>query len=74
MYSFDGVEEKTRSNLLKGIVGFELRCEGFKGKFKLSQNKSQSVIQGLIAGLYNQSEKEVTESSKLASIMEQVSR
>jgi transcriptional regulator len=72
-YTFDNVESKTRSTLLKGIVGFKLCCDGFKGKFKLSQNKTQPVIQRVIAGLYNQSEKEVTDSTKLAMAMEKIS-
>ncbi|MBP6563753.1 MAG: FMN-binding negative transcriptional regulator [Neisseriaceae bacterium] len=36
---------------LKGIVGMELRVSKRQGKFKMSQNRSQADVDGVVAGL-----------------------
>jgi transcriptional regulator len=39
---WDSLSEKFRHGMLQGIVGFEMMVTRLEGKFKLSQNRSQS--------------------------------
>lgn len=42
--------------LIKAVVGVEIKVEQITGKFKLSQNKSESDHRGVVLGLQNSSE------------------
>lgn len=40
MQQWNGLSEKYREGMLRGIVGFEMRVTRLEGKYKLSQNRS----------------------------------
>jgi transcriptional regulator len=43
--------ESFKSQLTKAIVGFEIEITSIEGKFKLSQNRSESDQRGVLKGL-----------------------
>ena len=45
-------EERFRA-MLKAIIGFEVTIEVIRGTTKLSQNKNDTEVAGVIAGLRN---------------------
>lgn len=48
------LDEDMYRNLERAVVGFEIVVESLEAKAKLSQNKSEAVQQGIIAGLLQQ--------------------
>lgn len=51
-WKFD-LPEDMKKNLVRAIVGFEIEVTQIDGKFKLSQNRSESDRQGVLQGLQN---------------------
>jgi transcriptional regulator len=51
----------------KSIVGFKIKVNSLKAKFKLNQSRSESDLHGVIQGLKNQN---TDAARKLASLME----
>ena len=47
----DKVQPERTEALLNGIAGFSLAFQRLEGKFKLSQDKKQEDIEGVVAGL-----------------------
>jgi transcriptional regulator len=50
-WSVQDAPEDYIDKLLKSIVGLEIRLTSLSGKWKLSQNRSQPDVAGVIAGL-----------------------
>lgn len=48
---WDGLSDKYRDGMLKGVIGFELVVERLEGKFKLSQNKTADEQSRIAAAL-----------------------
>ena len=48
---FDNLPEQYRSNLMKGIVAFEIKVEDIQNVFKLSQNRDQESYRNIIKKL-----------------------
>lgn len=48
---WDGLPEEYKSNMLKGIVAFEIKVDDIQGKKKLSQNKTEKEQQNIIEAL-----------------------
>ena len=50
-WSMDGLSEEYVAAMLRGIVGFEIGITRLEGKFKLSQNQSQTGVSRVISEL-----------------------
>lgn len=48
---WDGLSEKYREGMMNGIIGFEMTVSRLEGKYKLSQNKSQTDRQNVAESL-----------------------
>jgi transcriptional regulator len=48
---WDGLSEKYREGMMNGIIGFEMTVSRLEGKYKLSQNKSQTEQQNIAESL-----------------------
>jgi transcriptional regulator len=48
---WDSLPEEYKSNMLKGIVAFEIKVDDIQGKKKLSQNKTEKEQQNIIEAL-----------------------
>jgi transcriptional regulator len=52
-WSVDDAPEKFFQGMLRAIVGVEVRIERIDAKFKLSQNRPDADIDGVVAGLHS---------------------
>ena len=50
---WDGLSDKYREGMMNGIIGFEMTVSRLEGKYKLSQNKSQTDQQNVAESLLN---------------------
>src|SRR5207249_4776700 len=50
-WTIDKMSAQRRATLMRAIVGFSVRFEQLVGKFKLSQDKSDADIAGVLSGL-----------------------
>jgi transcriptional regulator len=50
-WNSSGLSEKYMDGMMRGIVAFEIEITRLEGKMKLSQNRSETDRQGVIAGL-----------------------
>ncbi|WP_064092853.1 FMN-binding negative transcriptional regulator [Rossellomorea aquimaris] len=67
-YSLDGVDEKTKDGLRKGIVAFKIKIDSIEGKAKLSQNHSKERQALVIEELEKQDD---DNSQEIASLMKE---
>jgi transcriptional regulator len=50
-WTMDKVPAERQAGLMRAIIGFSLRFDALKGKFKLSQDKSAQDVEGVLRGL-----------------------
>jgi transcriptional regulator len=50
-WTMDKVPAERQAGLMRAIVGFSLRFDALKGKFKLSQDKPAQDVEGVLRGL-----------------------
>lgn len=64
-WSIDDMDEDYRTNMLKGIVAFEMPINRLEGKFKLNQKNSVADREGAIKGLNATGDAEAIEVARL---------
>ena len=65
-WSVDDAPPRYIEGQLRAIVGVELQIERVEGKFKLSQNRSEADMDGVIAGLDSAGRTELARAMRLA--------
>jgi transcriptional regulator len=62
---WDGLSEKFRHGMMRGIVGFEMTVTRLEGKYKLSQNRSEMEQQTVAEALAKRADTTIAATGKL---------